>query len=83
MHNLFGDTDSVNVVQEDDGSYRLEGPERGDTVDDLLRYVHYELEQLMQNYREKVDTSDLTVEQKAAYMQTLAHGLEGYTYFEE
>jgi len=82
MHNLFGDTDSVNVVQEADGSYRLEGPERGDTVDDLLRYVHFDPAELMRVYREKVAASGLETSQRASFLDALAHGLEGYTYFE-
>jgi arginine decarboxylase len=83
MHNLFGDTDSVNVVQDANGDYHLAGAERGDTVDDLLRYVHYEPAMLMQVYREKVKQSGLEQGQQALYLETLANGLEGYTYFEE
>ncbi len=83
MHNLFGDTDSVNVVQETDGSYRLEGAEHGDTVGDLLRYVHFNPEDLMQAYRDKVAASGLAAAQQQAFLDTLATGLEGYTYFEE
>jgi arginine decarboxylase len=83
MHNLFGDTDSVNVVQETDGSYHLEGAERGDTVGDLLRYVHFNPEDLMQTYRDKVSESHLSAKQQQEYLDTLASGLEGYTYFEE
>jgi len=83
MHNLFGDTDSVNVVQESDGSYRLEGPERGDMVDDLLRYVHFDPAELMRVYRDKVAESDLDEAQQRDYLEALSHGLEGYTYFEE
>jgi len=83
MHNLFGDTDSVNVVQDESGDYHLEGPERGDTVDDLLRYVHYEPAELMRVYRDKVSKSGLTGAQQEAYLDALAHGLEGYTYFEK
>ena len=82
MHNLFGDTDSVNVVQDENGDYHLEGPERGDTVDDLLRYVHYEPAELMRVYREKVAQSELSEAQQELYLETLANGLEGYTYFE-
>jgi arginine decarboxylase len=83
MHNLFGDTDSVNVVQQADGRYRLEGPERGDTVDDLLRYVHFDPAGLMQAYRDKVSNSGLEGAQQERFLEALAHGLEGYTYFEE
>ena len=82
MHNLFGDTDSVNVVQDGNGEYHLEGPERGDTAEDLLRYVHYEPAMLMRVYREKVAQSGLSEAQQALYLETLANGLQGYTYFE-
>ncbi len=83
MHNLFGDTDSVNVVQETDGSYRLEGAEHGDTVGDLLRYVHFNPEDLMQAYRDKVAESGLSASQQQVFLDALSTGLEGYTYFEE
>lgn len=83
MHNLFGDTDSVNVEQQADGSYSLEGAERGDMVDDLLRYVHFDPAELIQVYRDKVSESGLSESKQKAYLEALAHGLEGYTYFEE
>ena len=83
MHNLFGDTDSVNVVQEADGEYSLEGPEHGDTVDDLLRYVHFDPEALMDSYREKIAVAGLGEAIREQYLDTLAQGLQGYTYFEE
>ncbi|MFO7594108.1 MAG: biosynthetic arginine decarboxylase [Pseudomonadota bacterium] len=83
MHNLFGDTDSVNVVQNSDGGYRLEGAERGDMVDDLLRYVHFDPAELMRVYRTKITMSGLTKEKQESCLAALAQGLEGYTYFEE
>ena len=39
MHNLFGDTNSVDVVMTADGKHELKNPIRGDKVDDVLRYV--------------------------------------------
>ena len=39
MHNLFGDTDSVNVYQREDGSY-YPPASRPMTPSDMLRYVH-------------------------------------------
>ena len=40
MHNLFGDTDSVNVYQRADGGIYHAGIETHDTIEDMLRYVH-------------------------------------------
>ena len=53
MHNLFGDTDSVHVEPTADGGYKLTQARRGDTVGSVLRYVHFDAEDLLGAYREK------------------------------
>ena len=83
MHNLFGDTDAVNVELTADGGYRLVEPRHGDTVEELLRYVEFDPAQLLARYREKIAAAGLNAEEQAAYQQFLANGLEGYTYLEE
>ncbi|MHB1239446.1 MAG: biosynthetic arginine decarboxylase, partial [Gammaproteobacteria bacterium] len=83
MHNLFGDTDSVNVVLTEDGGYRLEEAQRGDTVDALLRYVHFEPEDLKERYRAKIQAAPLSAAQRTDYLEILEAGLEGYTYLED
>jgi arginine decarboxylase len=83
MHNLFGDTDAVNVELTDAGGYRLREPEHGDTVTDLLRYVHFEPETLLRAYREKIAAAPLDEDQRSAYLAELQSGLEGYTYLED
>ncbi len=83
MHNLFGDTDSVNVELTDDGGYRLVKPEQGDVASDVLRYVHFEPEELLKMYREKIAAADLSDAQRASHMHELEEGLKGYTYLED
>ncbi|MFN2348566.1 MAG: biosynthetic arginine decarboxylase [Thioalkalivibrio sp.] len=83
LHNLFGDTDSINVVLEADDGYRLEQPERGDTVDELLRYVHFDPEALASAYRDKVAAAGLDETLGRRILEELEHGLTGYTYLEE
>lgn len=83
MHNLFGDTDSIYVEYFSGGKYRLFHPEQGDTVEDVLRYVHFEPTELLQAYRHQFSRSQLTPQQCMEYLQELAEGLKGYTYFEE
>ncbi len=80
MHNLFGDTDAVNVALTDDGGYALVDPEHGDTVADLLRYVHFEPDVLLAAYRAKIAAADLSDTLRADYLEALASGLDGYTY---
>ncbi len=82
MHNLFGDTDAVNVELTADGQYHLVDPEHGDTVADLLRYVHFEPEALLAAYRAKALAVDLTPTLRSNYLDALAAGLQGSTYLE-
>jgi arginine decarboxylase len=83
MHNLFGDTDSVNVELAADGTHRLTQPQRGDTVDSVLRYVQFNPPDLLRAYREKINRAALTPKQRESYLQELNAGLSGYTYLEE
>ncbi|HUS24929.1 MAG TPA: biosynthetic arginine decarboxylase [Candidatus Binatia bacterium] len=80
MHNLFGDTNAVNVVLDGRGGWRLEGAEQGDRTDELLRYVHLEPEALAQSYRDKIKRSGIAEGERAALLQELEAGLTGYTY---
>ena len=83
MHNLFGDTHSVNVVLDADGGYRLTQPQSGDTVDSVLRYVHFEPQELLERLRAAVATGALDERQRAMCHETLAAGITGYTYLED
>jgi arginine decarboxylase len=84
MHNLFGDTDSVHVEPTADGGYKLTQARRGDTVSSVLRYVHFDAEDLLGAYREKIaDVKDLDSDTRKAYLKEFQEGLDGYTYLEE
>jgi arginine decarboxylase len=76
MHNLFGDTNAVNVVLDGEDGWRLEGAEQGDRTDELLRYVHLLPEELAQSYRRKCEAAGLP----PALLAELEEGLTGYTY---
>ncbi|MCX7557433.1 arginine decarboxylase [Xanthomonadaceae bacterium JHOS43] len=79
IHNLFGDTDAVNLRIEGD-SYRLELNRRGDTSDVMLDYVGYDLAALRSRYAALVDAAGLSAEASAHLAETLEAGLTGYTY---
>jgi len=83
MHNLFGDTDSINVELRQDGSYQYSQPLQGDTVDNVLRYVHFNPDDLLAQYRAKLDVTDLNEAQQQQYWNELSAGLHGYTYLED
>jgi arginine decarboxylase len=83
MHNLFGDTDSIDVELNADGSYKLSHPMRGDTVDSVLRYVQFDAAQLLEQYRKKVDTAISDAPRAKSLLEEIENGLYGYTYLEE
>lgn len=80
MHNLFGDTNAVNVVPDGAGGWKFAGAEAGDRTDELLRYVHLEPEKLADAYRTKLAASSLPEREQQALYEELEAGLSGYTY---
>jgi len=83
LHNLFGDTDSINVELLNNGSYRLSEPERGDTIDELLRYVHFEPKDLLAQCRRKLATAVSDSDRQKMLLREIEAGLIGYTYLED
>ncbi|GAB4351405.1 MAG: arginine decarboxylase [Gammaproteobacteria bacterium] len=83
MHNLFGDTCSVNVEMDESGGYRLCEAMQGDTTSDLLRYVHFDPDQLLESYRDQIASADLSATESQLFLSELQVGLTGYTYLED
>ena len=80
MHNLFGDTDSVNVYVNDDGSTRLDGLEEHDTIEDMLRYVHLSSKEILNKYEEKIRLAGLSYSDEKVYFAEFCHGLKQSSY---
>ncbi|MFM8331444.1 MAG: biosynthetic arginine decarboxylase [Candidatus Methylumidiphilus sp.] len=83
MHNLFGDTHSVNIELDGTGGWHLAQPMRGDGADDSLRYVHIEPQELERAYRKKLLDAGLDAAQRKLFESELIAGLSAYTYLEE
>lgn len=82
IHNLFGDTDAVNVRVEGDG-YTFAHIRRGDTTDLMLDYVGYDLEALRRSYRERIAGAGVTGAEADQLYGVLDGGLTAYTYLAE
>ena len=83
LHNLFGDTDSVDITLDESGQVQINQIIKGDTVAKVLEYVNYDQDKLLQGYQKQLAASDLSEEEQAAFIQELEAGLAGYTYLEE
>ncbi|WCG82619.1 biosynthetic arginine decarboxylase [Pectobacterium sp. A5351] len=83
MHNLFGDTSTVDVFVFQDGTVEIEESDEGNTVADMLEYVQLDPEVLMARFRDQVKETDLDAELQAQFMEEFESGLYGYTYLED
>lgn len=83
MHNLFGDTASVDVYVFPDGSVETELSDEGDTVADMLEYVQLDPSALLAKFRDQVKETDLDSELQAQFLEEFEAGLYGYTYLED
>ena len=82
IHNLFGDTDAIEVRCEGDG-YAISQQRRGDTTDVMLDYVGYKLDDLRRTYRAKVGAADLSKAEAERLNEALENGLTAYTYLDD
>ena len=82
MHNLFGDTDSVDVGVDDDGSIRLDHAIQGDSVASVLRYVNFDPDKLLASLQQHCQAAALSEVEKQQFLQEISDGLDGYTYLE-
>ncbi len=87
LHNLFGDTNSVHVSVDAEGGYVIEDVVLGDTVAEVLHYVQYNPEDLVNRFRKKAERSlkngSLNLARSRELVKNYAEGLRGYTYLEQ
>jgi arginine decarboxylase len=83
IHNLFGDTDAVEVSVDAGAGYILNQQRRGDTTDVMLDYVGYQLDDLRKVYRDRVEAAQLPTEESRMLAEALEAGLTGYTYLSD
>jgi arginine decarboxylase len=86
MHNLFGDTNAVHVSVADDGQYFVDHVVTGDTVQEVLHYVQFSTEDLLDRMRRTVERAVrrklITFQESAEMLRRFERGLKGYTYLE-
>ena len=83
LHNLFGDTNAVHIHLTPQG-YTIEHVVKGDTVNEVLGYVQYDVDDLIESMRRQTETavqeSQLTVKESQRLLQNYERSLRGYTY---
>ena len=92
LHNLFGDTHAVHVSLGENGIDHTEGARvehiiKGDTVNEVLRYVEFDPEMLMGKLRRDVEAAinagRMQDPQAGRLLKFYEEALMGYTYLED
>ena len=84
LHNLFGDTHAVHVRLDERAGYQIDRVVAGDTVQDVLGYVRYSRDDLMEKIRRAGEGAsrrgELTAEEVEVLLRRFEAGLTDYTY---
>ena len=87
LHNLFGDTNAVHVSLDDHNDVVLETVVQGDTVREVLNYVQYNSQSLLDEFRKDVELAvreqRIGYEESGRLLKFYEEGLQGYTYLEQ
>lgn len=83
LHNLFGDTNAVHIHLTPKG-YEIEHVVRGDTMKEVLGYVQYDAEDLIENIRRQAERAlqehQITLEESQLLLEKYERSLRSYTY---
>ncbi len=84
LHNLFGDTNVVHAELGNDGQWELSRRVEGDTIEEVLLYVQYNTEKLMNQLHKLLELSikaeRITPAESAQMKKKFKQALESYTY---
>jgi arginine decarboxylase len=83
LHNLFGDTNTVHIQLTPKG-YKIEHVVKGDTISEVLSYVQYHPEDLIERIRQRSEQAllekQITIQECQLLMQNYERSLGRYTY---
>ncbi len=83
LHNLFGDTNVVHISLTPKG-YQIDHVVRGDTMKEVLGYVQYHADDLLESIRQKTEAAiaakHITLHESQLLLKCYEHCLGSYTY---
>jgi arginine decarboxylase len=86
LHNLLGDTHAVHITLDEGGEWELGEVVEGDTVEEVLQYVQYDIADMKRAMRQDIEAAckqnRLTLVEGKSLLKFFDDGLEGYTYLE-
>jgi arginine decarboxylase len=83
LHNLFGDTNAVHIQLTPKG-YQIEHVVKGDTMSEVVSYVQYDSEDMVENIRQRceqaLEEKRISLAESQRLLQTYEQSLRRYTY---
>lgn len=83
LHNLFGDTNAVHIQLTPKG-YQIEHVVKGDTMTEVVSYVQYDAEDLVESLRQRTEQAlqekRITIQESQLLLQNYERSLGRYTY---
>ena len=87
LHNLFGDTNAVHVRLGEDQGYHVAHVVKGDSVAEVLHYVQYKTDDMVERVRQQAEsalrTNQITLTQMRLLMRHYEESLGKYTYLSD
>ena len=87
LHNLMGDTNVASVRINEDGTFDFVREMSGDSIADVLSYVEYQPQQLLEQFRQTAEHAVrkgiVSVAERQAVLEAFGASLRGYTYYED
>jgi len=87
LHNLFGDTNAVHIQLTPNNSYKIKYVVKGDTITEVLGYVQYDAEDMIESIRQQtedaLETGRITLEESQRLLQNYEQSLSRYTYLSQ
>ena len=84
LHNLFGDTNAIHVEVSPDGRVDFAHMIHGDSVREVLKYVQYEKEDLVERWRSALELAvsrgTISAGDSGEIFRKFSQAFEGYTY---
>lgn len=87
LHNLFGDTNAVHVEVGLDGKPEFSNVVNGDTVEEVLKYVEFEKDELCSTWRtsleQAVSRGDISASESGEMYRKYQRAFDSYTYLSQ
>ncbi|KTC73042.1 arginine decarboxylase [Legionella birminghamensis] len=80
LHNLFGDTNSMDVKLLDNQAFEINDLVSGDTVTNVLNMAHYDTKRLLQSYEKQLLNTELSEDTINTYLNELRSVFSQLTY---